>query len=79
MTVMTSGMMAASTRPASRKAAYRRTGVVPILVSSTRAMRFARLHLSMSTPSSIPHMLSHGMGAVQPTKAISGEATPVMM
>ena len=33
----------------------------------------------MSTPMSIPHMHSHGMGVVQPTEATSGAAMPVRM
>lgn len=78
-TVMTSGMIALTMNPASRNAMYMRMGVVPTRLMVNRAMRLARRVFSMSTPMSIPHMHSHGMGVVQPTKATSGAAMPVRM
>ena len=78
-TVMISGMMALSRKPAPRKAEYRRMGVVPTRLTTNRAIRRESLVLSIRTPISMPHMDSHGMGVVQPTKATSGAQTPMMI
>lgn len=72
-------MIALTMNPASRNAMYMRMGVVPTRLMVNRAIRLARRVFSMSTPMSIPHMHSHGMGVVQPTKATSGAAMPVRM
>ena len=79
-TVMISGMMALSRKPAPRKAEYRRMGVGPTRLTTNRAIRRESLVLSIRNgPISIPHMDSHGMGVVQPTKATSGAQTPMMI
>ena len=77
MTVIMSGTMDPTAKPAARQARYRRTGEVAIRLMVSRAMRSASLLFSISRPINMPHMHNQMMGESHPLKTVPGSDTPV--